>query len=86
MIKAVPCSAVTVLLACTVSGPAAADFYIEMSDGRYLIIPDGFLMLCGLAALVTTVIYVISQSDTAKQAGDENSVRGKHAEILRLLR
>ena len=73
MIKAVPFSAVTVLLACTVSGPAAADFYIQMSDGRYLIIPGGFLMLCGLAALVTTVIFVISQSDTAKQAGDEIS-------------
>jgi hypothetical protein len=58
------------LIAAAVPTPAAADFYIRMIDGRYLIIPDMFVVAVAIAILLA-VIFTISNAAWNTTAGGD---------------
>ena len=50
--------------------PAAADFYIELADGRYLVIPDLFAFMVAVSAIGGVLMIIASSSSSGRGGSD----------------
>jgi hypothetical protein len=50
--------------------PAVADFYIELANGRYLVLPDVLVLFMGAVALLTLIAGIVGSMSSKSQGTD----------------